>query len=46
MSAMPIKRILLTAAFLTWAVFATTFLSGASYVWVWSRRALSKGWLD
>jgi len=30
---------------LVWATLATTLTSGASYVWIWSRKALARGWL-
>ncbi len=29
---------------LTWATGLTTLISGALYVWVWTRKARSKGW--
>lgn len=29
---------------LVWSTLATTLLSGAQYVWVWSRRARARGW--
>ncbi len=30
---------------LIWATLVTTLASGASYVWIWSRKALDQGWL-
>jgi cardiolipin synthase len=33
------------AAILIWVTLVTTLASGASYVWIWGRKALDRGWL-
>lgn len=31
---------------LTWGCLATALVSGTQYVWIWSRKAMQKGWRD
>jgi cardiolipin synthase len=33
-------------AALIWACLGTVLVSGAQYVWIWSRKALEKGFRD
>jgi cardiolipin synthase len=31
---------------LTWACLVTVLISGTQYVWIWSRKAVEKGWKE
>jgi cardiolipin synthase len=40
----PLPDVLIEA--LVWGCLATVMVSGAQYVWIWSRKAREKGWRD
>lgn len=41
---LPLPQVLIAA--LVWGCLATVVVSGAQYVWIWSRKAAEKGWRE